>query len=124
MSGVSSLGQIRDSFKKALELDPSNFRAAGSLVTFYLEVPRLLGGSPSKAKDVITELNKVQPLAANLLQARFDLKDDNPEKARTGAMSVHVSGPPALIELQNEILLQIAQSYVAEKNGLRLKNLS
>lgn len=115
MAGISSLGKIRDSFKKALELDSRNFNAASSLVSFYLEVPGLMGGSNSKAKDVIAETHKVSPAVASLLQAKFDLKDENFEKAKSGVLAVKINGNTVIAQLQNEIAVEIAQSFIKAK---------
>ncbi len=118
MSGIGSLGKIRDAFKKAIELDPKNFTAANSLMTFYLEVPGLMGGSNSKAKDVITEMQKLSPAAAALLQAKFDLKDEKIEKARSGVLGVNTGGNAVIAQLQNEIAVEIAQTFIKEKKFL------
>ncbi|WMW82199.1 tetratricopeptide repeat protein [Undibacterium cyanobacteriorum] len=118
MSGISSLGKIRDAFKKAIELDPKNFNAANSLMTFYLEVPGLMGGSNSKAKDVIAEMQKVSPAVASLLQAKFDLKDEKIERAKNGALAVNAGGNPVIAQLQNEISTEIAQTLINEKKFL------
>lgn len=115
MAGISSFGKIRDSFKKALELDPRNFNAANSLMTFYLEVPGLMGGSNSKAKDIIADTQKVSPAVASLLQAKFDLKDANIEKAKSGVLAVNSNGNAVIAQLQNEIAVEIAQSLVKDK---------
>ena len=115
MAGMGSLGKIRDSFKKALELDPRNFNAANSLMTFYLEVPGLMGGSNSKAKDVIAETQKVNPAVASLLQAKFDLKDEKFEKAKSGVLAVNSSGNAVIAQLQNDIAIEIAQTLVKDK---------
>lgn len=115
MSAVSSLGTIRDAFKKAIELDTKNFNARSSLITFYLEVPGLMGGSTSKAKDLIVDTNKINPAAANLLQAKFDLKEENIEKARSGALAVNAGGMPVVAELQNDVLLEIGRTLVIGK---------
>jgi tetratricopeptide (TPR) repeat protein len=115
MSAMGSLGKIRDSLKKAVELDPQNFRAISSLITFYLEVPGLMGGSTSKAKDLIAEAHKVSPAAAGVFQATLDLKEEHIEKARTGALAINVNAAPKLAELQNDVLIQIGLAYVREK---------
>lgn len=115
MSAVSSLSKIRDSFKKAIELDPRNFNATSSLMTFYMEVPGLMGGSNSKAKDLILETSKLNPSVGNLLQAKFDLKDDKIEKARTSALAVNAAGTPAITQLQLDILIEIGQAFAKEK---------
>jgi tetratricopeptide (TPR) repeat protein len=115
MAGMGSLGKIRDSLKKAIELDPRNFSAAKSLMSFYLEVPGLMGGSNSKAKDVIAEMQKVNPAVASLLQAKFDLKDEKFEKAKSGVLAVNTSGNAVIAQLQNDIAIEIAQTLVKDK---------
>jgi len=115
MPGISSIGKIRDSYKKAIELDPRNFIAASSLTSFYLEVPGFLGGSNSKAKELILETKKLSPEVAKLLQAKFDLKDGNLDKARTGALSVDASATPAAAQLQPGILVEIGLELIKEK---------
>lgn len=115
MSAVSSLGIIRDSFKKAIELDPKNFTARNSLVSYYLEVPGLMGGSTSKAKEIIAETNKIEPHAASLLQARVELKEENYDKARAAAMSVPTSATPVVVEMQNDVLMEIGRALVLAK---------
>ncbi len=123
MAGISSLGKIRDSFKKALELDPRNFNAANSLMTFYLEVPGLMGGSNSKAKEVIAETQKVSPAVASLLQAKFDLKDEKIEKAKNNVLAVNTNGNAVIAQLQNEIAVEIAQSFVKEKKSVEAEKM-
>lgn len=118
MSGIGSLGKIRDAFKKAIELDPKNFSAANSLMTFYLEVPGLMGGSNSKAKEVIAETQKMSPAVASLLQAKFDLKDEKLEKAKSGVLAVNSAGNPVIAQLQNDIAIEIAQTLVKDKKFL------
>ena len=115
MAGISSLGKIRDAFKQAIALDPKNFSAANSLMTFYLEVPGLMGGSNSKAKDVIAETQKVNPAVASLLQAKFDLKDEKIEKAKSSVLAVNNSGNAVIAQLQNDLAVEIAQTYIKDK---------
>ncbi len=115
MAGMNSQGKIRDAFRTALVLDPKNFSAASSLMTFYLEVPGLMGGSNSKAKDLVAEIQKVSPAAASLLQAKFDLKEENFEKAKRGVWAADHGGNVVVAQLQNEIAVEIAQTLVKNK---------
>lgn len=123
MSGVASLGKIRDAFKKAIELDPKNFTAAYSLMTFYMDVPGLLGGSNSKAKELIEQTKLVSPAAASLFQAKFDAKDGNIAKARANALAVNVSGAPMIAQLQHDLLIQIGIALIGEKKFVESENL-
>lgn len=115
MGALGSLGKIRDSFKTALELDPNNFSAASSLLTFYLEVPGLMGGSNSKARDLILEIQKNSPEVAKLLQAKYDLKDGKLDKARADALAVNVSPTSVAAKVQLNVLLGIGAGLMKEK---------
>lgn len=44
LSAIGYVGKIRDSFKTAIEVNPQNFSARGSLMQFYLQAPGFVGG--------------------------------------------------------------------------------
>jgi len=115
MEAVGSLGTIRDAFETAIALDPTNYNAAASLLTFYLEVPGLMGGSTSSAKKLIRATEKSSPDAAKLLQAKFDLHDENFEKAQSGALAVKVDHSPTLAKLQCKVLVELGFTLIREK---------
>jgi tetratricopeptide (TPR) repeat protein len=115
MEAVGSLGTIREAFEMAITLDPSNYKATASLLTFYLEVPGLMGGSTASAKKLIRTTEKSNPDAAKLLQAKFDLHDENFEKANSGLLAVTVDQQPKLAKLQSEILVELGFTLIREK---------
>lgn len=115
MSAISYVGKIRDSFKKAVELDPNNFSARSSLMQFYLQAPGFVGGGTGKAKDLVVETIKFSPAAGALLQATLDLHDDNFERASSGALAVNTSGSDALARQQRNILTNIGHALINEK---------
>lgn len=115
MDAVGSLGTIRDAFKTAIELDPANYNAAMSLTSFYLEVPGLMGGSTSSAKKLIRNAEKSNPQLAKLLQAKFDLYDEEFDKASAGALAVNTDNSPTLAKLQRDLLVEIGLTLNREK---------
>ncbi|MFC0350268.1 tetratricopeptide repeat protein [Undibacterium danionis] len=115
MSAIGYVGKIRDSFKKAIELDPNNFSARSSLMQFYLQAPSFVGGGTGKAKDLIVETIKFSPAAGALLQASLDLQDDNIERATSGALAVNTSNSEALARQQRNILSGIGHAQVNAK---------
>lgn len=115
MAVVGSLGTIRDSFKTAIELDPTNYNAAVSLLSFYLEVPGIMGGSTSNAKKLIRATEKTNPEVAKLLQAKFDLHDEEFEKASLGALTVNTNNNPVINKLQRDLLVEIGLNLNKEK---------
>jgi tetratricopeptide (TPR) repeat protein len=115
MDAVGSLSTIRDSFKTAIELDPTNYNAAVSLMSFYLEVPGLMGGSTSSAKKLIRSTEKSNPDAAKLLQAKFDLYDENFEQASSDALAVDARDNTVIAKLQRDLLVEIGLTLNREK---------
>ncbi|MBR7801125.1 tetratricopeptide repeat protein [Undibacterium fentianense] len=115
MSAISYVGKIRDSFKKAIELDAFNFDARSSLMQFYLQAPSFVGGGTGKAKDLIVETIKVSPAAGALLQASLDLHEENMERAISGALAVNTSNSESLAKHQRNTLSNIGHSLVNEK---------
>ncbi len=115
MDAVGSLGTIRDAFKTAIALDPANYNAAMSLTSFYLEVPGLMGGSTSSAKKLIRTTHQTSPEAAKLLQAKFDLYDEEFEKASAGALAVNTGNSTTLVQLQRDLLVEIGLTLNREK---------
>jgi len=115
MEAVGSLGSIRDTFKTAIALDPTNYNAAMSLTSFYLEVPGLMGGSTSSAKKLIRTTHQTSPEVAKLLQAKFDLYDEEFEIASAGALAVNTDNSPTLAKLQRDLLVQIGLTLNREK---------
>jgi tetratricopeptide (TPR) repeat protein len=115
MSAIGYAGKIRDAFKKAVELDPKNFNARNSLMQYYLQAPGIVGGGTSKAKDLIVDTIKVSPVSAALLQAALDLKEDNFDRASSGALAANTTDVPALARQQRNILSNIGSAYVSEK---------
>lgn len=115
MSALGYVGKIKDAFKKAVELNPSNFSARSSLLQFYLQAPGIAGGSTSKAKDLIVDTIKISPAAGALLQANFDLADDNYQRAMTSALAVNTNGNEELGKIQRGILSNVGHVLINEK---------
>lgn len=115
MAAVGSLGTIRDAFKQAIALDPTNYNATVSLLGFYLEVPGLMGGSTSSAKKLIRSTQQINPDAAKLLQAKFDLYDEEFAKASAGAFAVNTDNNATLLKLQRDLLVDIGLTLNREK---------
>ncbi len=118
MDAIGSLGTIRDSFKNAIELDPANYNAVVSLMSFYLEVPGLMGGSTSSAKKLIRATEKSNPEVAKLLQAKLDLYNEDFAKASAGALAVHAGNADnstVIAKLQRDLLVEIGLTLNREK---------
>ena len=71
MKAMTLTGRIKESFQKALELEPQSFEAREALQQFYLMAPGIAGGSTAKARALVDEVQGSQPAQAHLLRARL-----------------------------------------------------
>jgi tetratricopeptide (TPR) repeat protein len=115
MSSLGSAGTIRDSFKKAIELDPKNYSARNSLLQFYLQAPGIVGGSNSKARDLISNVQKINPAIGTILQARYDVYKEDFAKAESSLLALNTTGQEEAYKMQRSTLLQISNRYINEK---------
>ena len=98
MKAAFGIGQVRDEFVKALEIDPTFYPARSGLVQFYLMVPGLAGGSVSRARDVAQAAVARQPEHAKLLDAAIAQYDDRIGEAERLLGTVQVGGDASLAE--------------------------
>jgi len=115
MSALSYIGKIRDSFIKAVELDPKNYSARSSLLSYYLQAPGFVGGGKAKAQSLVSETAKVNPAAASLLQASIDLSDEKYAQAETAAVNANISGSDSLSDMQRGILNSLGHISIEQK---------
>ena len=114
-AAMSYAGKMRDAFIKAIEIDPKNFNARGSLLQFYLQAPAIAGGGKSKAQSLAAETSKVNPAAGSLLQANIDMSDEKFSTAEAAALAAVPGNNEALINMQRNTLYGVGSSYVQQK---------
>jgi tetratricopeptide (TPR) repeat protein len=61
LSALSLARKARESFERAVELQPTNKDALGSLFDFYLEAPGVVGGGIEKAEQLAARIEKAFP---------------------------------------------------------------
>jgi tetratricopeptide (TPR) repeat protein len=83
----------RKALEKAVALDPTDPQAVGSLFTFYLVAPGILGGSTEKALKLAQDLAPHQPLMANLLEASADEQEKKWTEAEQALERAHRLDP-------------------------------
>jgi tetratricopeptide (TPR) repeat protein len=115
LSAMGYIGTIRDSFKRAVELDPNNFGARTSLLQFYLQAPSMVGGGMGKAKDFAAETRKVNAAAGALLQATIELSEKEYDRAAATALSVDASGNDTLASQQRSVMTSVGHAMINEK---------
>ena len=62
---------VKKSFERAIELDPRHIEAHEGLVSFYLQAPRVAGGSKKKAAVIAQQLASFAPVQGGLVLAQI-----------------------------------------------------
>jgi tetratricopeptide (TPR) repeat protein len=87
------IGDVRDAFLKATQLDPNHIDARWALVKLYMQVPGILGGSKDKALEFSNQLQKLSPVDGYLAKGYIYEYDKEPEIAENYyKKAVHVGG--------------------------------
>lgn len=69
---LGMIGEVKESFEKAIELNPKHIEARWALVMIYIQLPGIVGGSESKAIKYSNELLKISPVDGYLSRGQID----------------------------------------------------
>jgi len=69
---LGMIGEVRESFEKAITLNPKHIEARWALVILYLQLPGIVGGSESKAIKYSNELLKLSPVDGYLSRGQIE----------------------------------------------------
>lgn len=98
MKAMGYVGKIRDSYKKAVELDPDNYEARYWLNQFYLQAPGIVGGGADKAKANANDFGKRNLTLSRLLWTDIFLHDKKLDDAYAQLLSIHNFKDPEVIK--------------------------
>jgi tetratricopeptide (TPR) repeat protein len=66
------IGEVKESFEKAIELNPKHIEARWALVMIYIQLPGIVGGSETKAIKYSNELLKISPVDGYLSKGQIE----------------------------------------------------
>ncbi len=69
---LGMIGEVKESFEKAIVLNPKHIEARWALVFLYIELPGIVGGSETKAIKYSNELLKLSPVDGYLSRGQID----------------------------------------------------
>jgi tetratricopeptide (TPR) repeat protein len=69
---IRLIGDMKDSFEKAISLKSNHLEARWALIEYYLQVPGLFGGSEKKAQNYANQLMKFSPVDGYLARGKID----------------------------------------------------
>ena len=114
-SALGYAGTIRDSFKKAVELDPRDFEARFALLDYYMMAPFIVGGGMGKAETLARETASLSADAGKLMSVSLDLKEDKLTKAETGVLAIKAGADYDIQQRHEEQLMAIGATHLNER---------
>ena len=69
---LGMIGEIKESFEKAITLNPKHIEARWALVMIYIQLPGIVGGSETKAVKYSNELLKLSPVDGYLSKGQIE----------------------------------------------------
>ncbi len=81
MKAIGFIGDVKNAFLTAAELDKNHIDARWALVELYMQLPGIIGGSKSKALKFANELEALSKVDGYLAKGYIYEYDNNPELA-------------------------------------------
>jgi len=81
LKALGIIGDVKEAFLKAAELDPKHIDARWALVELYVSLPGIVGGSNSKALKYAEQLQQLSKVDGYLAKGYVYEYDDEPELA-------------------------------------------
>ena len=101
--------RFKEETDKAAALDPKNLDARFALMEYYLQAPRLMGGSRQKAGAMAEEIGHINPARGYLAQARLAQQDKDATREEAAFLKALEAAPE-----DYEILVSTAAFYNRE----------
>ena len=81
LTALPYANKTRNSFEKAVALDPANSEALGDLFEYYLQAPGIVGGGIEKAEDVAARIGRLNEAEHHYALARLAEKRKDARRA-------------------------------------------
>lgn len=81
MKALTIIGDIKNAFLRAAELDPKHIETRWALVELYMQLPGIIGGSKNKSLKYANELEALSKVDGYLAKGYINEYDDEPELA-------------------------------------------
>lgn len=115
LKAMGLAGRIRESFAKAVELEPEVFNHRVGLMQFYLNAPGIAGGGVDKARELARSTEAKQPEQARALRGMIAIYEDKFDDAEKLLWAVQPGSDNALRSAVYASLGQIAVQRLGNK---------
>lgn len=109
---VRNARATRDAFKRALRIDPLNYRARVNLTRFYLDTPFFLGGSGGRARELATETQRTDPDLTRLMRAMCAFDEGKLADAEEHILAADLRNYALVQDSQHELLHTLATAHL------------
>ncbi len=92
MQSLRMVYKAQDCFEKVIELNPKHIEARYALITIYLKLPGIFGGSESKAKNYAEQIMKLSKVDGYLAYGNIDEYFEKYKKAEINYKKAHEIG--------------------------------
>ena len=115
-SAYSLAKKVHAEFETAVRLDPTNQSALFDLGEYLVDVPRILGGGPAHAEEIVQQLQPLNAARYHALQAKIDaMKSDDSGAEQQWKLAIQSSPYPA------GEWMGLAEFYAERKNYLAMR---
>lgn len=111
-SAMRNAGTLKQSWIRALELDPASFTARVQLAKLYLALPGMMGGSTAKARDLELAVRSSQPDTARIIRVYLAAEDKKWTEMENDLLAIKASKDGAMRKELREATLQLAKVYL------------
>jgi len=96
---LTYVGEIREAFEKAVNLDPKHIEAHWALVEYYIQLPGIIGGSERKAMQYASLLGKISPVDGYLANGYIaEYSDRTKDAEEFYKKAIEIGGSPHTYE--------------------------
>ena len=92
LKALGMVSEMKESFEKAIVLDPKHLPARWALIEIYLQLPGIFGGSESKAILYSNQLAQLSPVDGYLSKGRIDVYFKRYTAAEKNLIKAHEIG--------------------------------
>jgi tetratricopeptide (TPR) repeat protein len=117
--GLKYAGKIKESFLKAVELDPKFFDARRDLNQFYVQAPGIVGGSVRKAYENADAHAKLNAPQGQLLRADVHIYEKQFDKAEAILASIKAGADAVATEALPQAWSNLGFSLIGENQTER-----
>lgn len=115
---LRSAGTLKETWLRALELDPGSFTARVELAKLYITLPGMMGGSIARAKELEAAVRSSQPETARIIRVHLAAEDKNWAEMESELLALKPGKDGAMRSEVRETTHQLAKVFLKDNKNL------